>query len=87
MNGFNDLILDCSFIEIPFTGPPMTWMRGSSSNKILERLDRGLMNSAFLNYFPNILEVHVTRDSSDHLPLLFTLHGHQFSSVVRKKQF
>lgn len=62
-------------------------MRGSGSNKILERLDRGLGSSDFLNYFPNILEVHVTRESSDHLPLLFKFYGHKYSTVTRKKQF
>lgn len=71
MSAFNEVLNDCSLLEIPIVGPLMTWMKGREAGKILERLDKGVANSEFVILFPTFIEKHTVKDSSDLLPLLF----------------
>lgn len=71
MKAFNDVLHDCNLSEIPITCSPLTWMWGNGVAKIMERLDRGVVNSSFSTSFPFIYEAHIAKDSSDNLPILF----------------
>ncbi|XVF44667.1 hypothetical protein PTKIN_Ptkin02bG0142600 [Pterospermum kingtungense] len=73
MNAFERVLEDCELQEIPVTWPMFTWSRGTGYQMILERLDRGVANPAWLNMFPAVRKKHVIAEVSDHLPLVFEL--------------
>lgn len=58
-NSFRNCIEDCGLIDMGYSGPPFTWMRG----RLKERLDRVLCNSSWQTLFPSSTVTHV--------PLLF----------------
>lgn len=71
IKAFNDVLRDCNFTEILITCLSLTWMRGNRVGKIMERLNKGVVNSSFLISFPSIYKAHIAKDSSDHLQILF----------------
>lgn len=87
MSVFGDALTDCNFFEIPIQGLLMTCSRCRDDGLIMERLDRGVVNSEFFNEFPKVLERHIVKDSSDHLPNLFELFGNKRNSKVRLFRF
>ncbi|XP_020686484.1 uncharacterized protein LOC110102474 [Dendrobium catenatum] len=57
-----------------FTGPKFTWSNNKQgSNKVWVRLDRVLMNSVGLQFYPLASVKHMLRLASDHCPLLLRL--------------
>ncbi|KAA3486878.1 LINE-1 reverse transcriptase isogeny [Gossypium australe] len=63
---FGNFVDSCELQDLGFNGPPFTWQRGET----LVRLDRGLVNDAWMATFPQSLVHHLTRIKSDHRPLL-----------------
>lgn len=51
---------------------------------MFERLDRKVVSPEFLTILLMICEVHVTKDSSDHLPLLFKFDEANLDQKLRK---
>ncbi|KAA3475888.1 reverse transcriptase [Gossypium australe] len=66
---FGNFVDSCDLQDLGFKGPPFTWQRGET----LVRLDRALVNDAWMNTFPQSLVHHLTRIKSDHRLLLLTI--------------
>lgn len=77
MNYFAEALVDFGLLEIPMQRPFMTWLCGKGDDMVLERLDRGLVNSCFLDIYPMVIEKHIVKDSSNHIPILFNLYGNK----------
>lgn len=60
---FSDCINACQLLDIGFEGPMFTWKHG----QLLERLGRVLCNAAWQSLFPNVPNIHLSIQSSDHL--------------------
>ncbi|WCJ40290.1 DNAse I-like superfamily protein [Euphorbia peplus] len=63
---FQEFMSSMSLHDFGFTGPRFTWKRGL----LLERLDRVVGNSDWLQKFPRTVVNHLPRIKSDHRPLL-----------------
>ena len=74
---FHEVINECRFMELPYSGPRITWTRKFWSEIIEERLDKGLANKEWLDRFPLLREDHIVVASSDHLMLLFNVISQQ----------
>ncbi|KAI0522317.1 hypothetical protein KFK09_004689 [Dendrobium nobile] len=62
------------FHEIGFVGPKFTWCNNKSrSSRILERLDRCLLNSYAMNSIQLALVKHLSRFASDHCPIILEI--------------
>lgn len=70
MSAFSGVLHDCGLLEILFEGPMHTWRRGRGQDMVLECLDRGVANSAWLDCFSFSKERHMISDISYHLPIL-----------------
>ncbi|KAL0393384.1 UNVERIFIED_CONTAM: hypothetical protein Sradi_2561200 [Sesamum radiatum] len=68
MEDFSDMLLDCGLQDAGFEGAQFTWSR----NRLWQRLDRFLYSHIWLHSFPITRIQHLTRNVSDHCPLLFT---------------
>ncbi|KAI0498689.1 hypothetical protein KFK09_019587 [Dendrobium nobile] len=69
MDEFNDMIIDCSLLDIGYSGNRYTWHRGH----LWQRLDRVLFNNAWVNTFNSTNVEHLSRTLSDHSPLLINI--------------
>ena len=87
MERFRQVIYDCNFFEVPFSGPKFTWSRGRGLRVIFERLDRGLATDSFFKLFPLINEEHIPTVSSDHALLSFAFTNHQEQFRRQKRAF
>ncbi|KAA3481478.1 Retrovirus-related Pol polyprotein LINE-1 [Gossypium australe] len=54
---FGNFVDSCDLQDLGFNGPPFTWQRGET----LVRLDRALVNDAWMNILPQSLVHHLTR--------------------------
>lgn len=73
ISDFNECVSDCALIDAGFIGSQYTWHNNQAGCKgIWARLDRVLINSDWLNQFPISVE-HLSREASDHAPLLVKL--------------
>lgn len=70
-NLFNEMINNVGLIEIPLVERAYTWSN-KRENPTLVRLDRCLVNLDWDDSFPNTCLASLTRDASDHVPLLLT---------------
>ncbi|KAL0412318.1 UNVERIFIED_CONTAM: hypothetical protein Slati_3821500, partial [Sesamum latifolium] len=68
MEDFSDMLLDCGLQDAGFEGAQFTWSR----NRLWQRLDRFLYSPTWLDSFPLTRIQHLTRNVSDHCPLLLT---------------
>ena len=69
MSDFGNTILECSLLDVGFTGSLFTWERNSG---LKQRLDRILFNQSFLTMFPSTKVNVGLLHSSDHRPLTLT---------------
>ncbi|KAG0452170.1 hypothetical protein HPP92_026103 [Vanilla planifolia] len=73
---FADIMQELQLVDLGFSGNRFTWSNGKQGGaRILERLDRALMNSAGLIAFPNCSVQHLSRLGSDHCPWLVKVEG------------
>ncbi|XVF67744.1 hypothetical protein PTKIN_Ptkin10aG0146700 [Pterospermum kingtungense] len=64
-------LTDCNLIDLPLVGYPYTWVRFKGKpNCVEERLDRALVNTDWLNIYPQVLLRNLCAPISDHSPLL-----------------
>ncbi|XP_035545422.1 uncharacterized protein LOC118348263 [Juglans regia] len=77
------------FVDIGFNGPKYTWSnKRAGFNLIKERLDRGIANLEWIELFPNAYITTLTRDSSDHAPILLdTSKNHQSNKSFKFEEF
>ncbi|KAL0278006.1 UNVERIFIED_CONTAM: hypothetical protein Sradi_7304400 [Sesamum radiatum] len=73
MAEFRSCIRDTSLVPLPFTGCPYTWHNCSEGPRSLwKRLDRVLVNGAWLDAWPDSSYVSALPSTSDHSPLILT---------------
>ncbi|KAG0472534.1 hypothetical protein HPP92_014391 [Vanilla planifolia] len=71
---FLDYMQDLQLTDLGFTGNRFTWCNGKKGNaRILEWLDRALINLDGLTAYPTVLVNHLARISSDHCPIVIDL--------------
>ena len=89
MQLFRDVIDECGFIDLGFSGQWFTWSKHfRDGHSIWERLDRGLANNSFFFFFLLFLGLrinHLWCDTSDHVPILLNLSS--LDPPPRKKPF
>ena len=74
MQAFQHTLEACELTDLGFNGPKYTWSNGQEGGTLVrERLDRGVVNFAWRNLFPEAeLTIHATT-CSDHTPIFFCL--------------
>lgn len=66
-NDFQDVVAECDLTDIPLEGYPFTWTKSrGTTHMIEERLDRSLVDSAWLQYFPCAKLINLVESHSDH---------------------
>ncbi|KAL0415577.1 UNVERIFIED_CONTAM: hypothetical protein Slati_3389600 [Sesamum latifolium] len=84
MNEFRDCIHETGLIQLPMQGELFTWHNCSEGDRSLwKRLDRLLVNDAWLRQWPNSCYQSLNARTSDHSPLLIrgddsTIHSSMF---------
>ncbi|KAJ8450710.1 LOW QUALITY PROTEIN: hypothetical protein Cgig2_021182 [Carnegiea gigantea] len=72
----NNWIENNALLDIGFTGPKFTWVRGRNpSTRKSARLDRVLCNVAWRHKFQDGGVRHLVRHQSNHAPILISLEG------------
>ncbi|KAL0309422.1 UNVERIFIED_CONTAM: hypothetical protein Sradi_5884500 [Sesamum radiatum] len=69
MEDFGDMLLDFGLQDTGFEGAQFTWNR----NRLWQRLDRYLFSHTWNRTFPYSRVQHLTRNVSDHCPLLLSI--------------
>nr|XP_033516418.1 uncharacterized protein LOC117280782 [Nicotiana tomentosiformis] len=69
MEEFSDFINDHFLIDLPLLGERFTWARAEDSNSRC-RLDRFLISPSWDELVTNVLQIPLSRLTSDHLPIL-----------------
>ncbi|CAN1128363.1 hypothetical protein LINPERHAP2_LOCUS4585, partial [Linum perenne] len=67
---FIDAVDVCGLSDFPFQGPRFTWAR----NNVLVRLDKTLVNGAWMSCFPESSVLHLHKLKSDHRPIILRCH-------------
>ncbi|XP_062088747.1 uncharacterized protein LOC133795307 [Humulus lupulus] len=71
VQGFQDVIQECGLHDINLIGYQFTWEASRGTDRWIEvRLDRGLANQKWLDFFPLAKLFNLEVSSSDHCPLL-----------------
>lgn len=84
MQAFHDALVDCDLSDMGYEGDLFTWQRG----KMRERLDRGVVNAAWSQFFPSATLVNGEMSKSDHRPLIINTDGAEVAlGGLRRKQF
>ncbi|KAL2248543.1 UNVERIFIED_CONTAM: putative ribonuclease H protein [Sesamum indicum] len=69
MEDFGDMMMDCGLQDAGFEGSKFTWSR----SRLWQRLDRFLFSHTWTQAFPLSRIQHLTRNVSDHCPLLLSV--------------
>ncbi|XP_026458447.1 uncharacterized protein LOC113358952 [Papaver somniferum] len=68
---FKEIIDTSGLIDLGFQEDPYTWTKNQlAEHNIMERLERRLINQAWLDLHPQMTIQHLPRIASDHAPLL-----------------
>ncbi|KAL2929163.1 hypothetical protein RDABS01_034574 [Bienertia sinuspersici] len=87
MDGFRELIDDCSLHDLGYQGSCFTWQRGVTMETLIrERLDRFLACEDWCNLFPSREVRHLPIYCSDHAPIILTA-GKETNMWAKKKLF
>lgn len=81
---FRDCLLDSELADLTFRGSTFTWWNKSKTNHVAKKLDRVLVNSAWLDCFPTSFAYFGEPDFSDHASCGVSL---QLESQESKKPF
>lgn len=74
IHDFRECVLDTGITEIDFEGDRFTWCNNQKGNcRIWERLDRCFANGEAIAQLPTLKCRHLTRNTSDHSPLLLSI--------------
>lgn len=88
LEGFNQTLRDCSLYDLGFVGEKYTWEKFRGSNRwVQERLDRGLANKEWIEYFPNVEARVLEVSTSDHLPVCISLKIQVYKPRERRFRF
>uniref|UniRef100_A0A2N9G7B6 Reverse transcriptase domain-containing protein n=1 Tax=Fagus sylvatica TaxID=28930 RepID=A0A2N9G7B6_FAGSY len=72
MQLFRDVLDECSFMDLGFTGPRFTWTNNRPADMTWERLDRVVATPDWLLQFPSAQVHHLEGRWSDHKPVWMT---------------
>ncbi|KAL2920670.1 hypothetical protein RDABS01_012161, partial [Bienertia sinuspersici] len=87
IDGFRELIDDCSLHDLVYQGSCFTWQRGVTMETLIrERLDRFLACEDWCNLFPSREVRHLPIYRSDHAPIILTA-GKETNMWAKKKLF
>ncbi|KAI9085740.1 hypothetical protein K1719_032346 [Acacia pycnantha] len=88
-NRFNSWIQDCSLIDMEANGPFFTWRgpKWDGLERVYRRLDRCLCNQKWQERFEDAEVSVIPRLSSDHHPILVSLHGEDKGFKERNFKF
>jgi hypothetical protein len=85
IQAFRQTLEECELTDLGFYGPKYTWSNCQEGDSLIqERLDRGVANLEWRNFFPEAEIVVSTTTNSDHAPLFLNLRRSQY--VVGYKQ-
>lgn len=90
MRLFRECLEDCQLVDLGFCGPKFTWNnRQHGENNIRVRLDRGIANGLFIQYFEDIQVENIVTSSSDHYAvcLSFSKQGEARQAVLKRNFF
>lgn len=74
---FHNFINNTNLVDLSFSGPVFTWCNNQhGAARRWARLDRGLVNTIWMDKFPSYSLKHLPRIFSDHAPLLLTMSSH-----------
>lgn len=60
------MVLDCDMVDLAQVGPCFTWTNDQDDNPISKKLDRVMVNSCWLNAFPQSYTTFESGGVSDH---------------------
>ncbi|KAI9124767.1 hypothetical protein K1719_004094 [Acacia pycnantha] len=88
-NRFSSWIQDCSLIDMEANGPFFTWRgpKWDGLERVYRRLDRCLCNQKWQERFEDAEVSVILRLSSDHHPILVSLHGEDKGFKERNFKF
>jgi hypothetical protein len=89
-NPFIDFMDGYGMIDLGFYGNPYTWSNHRHGFSLIkERLDRGIANCNWINFFPSYSVIHLPAHTSDHSPLLLNsnLPVHSFPRLLGLRLF
>uniref|UniRef100_A0A2N9FFZ2 Reverse transcriptase domain-containing protein n=1 Tax=Fagus sylvatica TaxID=28930 RepID=A0A2N9FFZ2_FAGSY len=69
MQLFRDVLDECGFVDLGFTGPKFTWTNNRPGDMTWERLDRVVATPDWLLRFPSARVSHLEGRWSDHKPI------------------
>lgn len=88
LQGFQSVLTDCDLTDMNLCGHQFTWDRGVGTvNHIEVRLDRALVNPAFLNAFQEARLTNLEISTSDHCPILLEPNISNFTGKSRSFRF
>ena len=87
MQNFHDVLDQCGFIDLGYSGPDYTWHGHRRGEMIWERLDRGVANYEWLAKFPTGRVKHLNCFTLDHRPILLALNVDGEHQKWRQKPF
>lgn len=73
MRDFQNVVSYCDLSDLSSSGPNFTWINNQDDNPIGKKLDRALINKAWLTWFPQSHAVFEAGGVSDHLRCLIHL--------------
>ena len=85
---FEEWFRESSLIDVGFSGPKFTWVRGNSPSSFKGvRLDRAICNMEWRDRFSKASILHLPRICSDHCPLLLSVDEVNGVSLNRNFKF
>ncbi|CAG7885777.1 unnamed protein product [Brassica rapa] len=75
MRHFHDLVMDCNLTDFASTGALFTWWNKREEDPIGKKLDRALVNAAWLRDFPQSTSRFEAGGISDHARCVVHLSG------------
>lgn len=75
MRKFQDLVGDCNLFDMTLTGALFTWWNKRDEYPIGKKLDRALINAAWLRVFPQSSSRFEAGGISDHVRCVVQLSG------------
>ncbi|XP_042944683.1 uncharacterized protein LOC122278570 [Carya illinoinensis] len=82
---FCELLDDCGLLDLGYIGNPFTWCnKREPEHSISERLDQGLANPTWKNFYPMASVSNGSVAYSDHVPIKLQLHNDRAQSRGQK---
>ena len=76
MKDFYEVLDECSFANLGFTGQEFTWCKRLTRGVMMwECLDRAVVNTEWISLFPGYLVTHLDTVFSNHKPLSIHMEG------------